>query len=243
LYIDRRKEIKENLENIKKDIKQNQIPGYSEPQLVCVTKNFPLEDLLIANELGQKIFAENRVQELLEKQTTFANLPDDLKQKYDFKWHFIGTLQRNKVRDIVGIVDLIHSVHDLKILRRIDTVSKQRDLISEVLIQVNVTEEKSKHGFLIKELDDVILATKELDNVKLRGLMTMAPFFEKDEVHKSQAIFAKLRELLEKYQKELTKDFNQLSMGMSADYVYALEEGTTLIRIGTDIFGKRNYNL
>ena len=243
MYFDRKKEIEENLKSINKGIKHNQKPGYLEPQLVCVTKNFPLEDLLIANELGQKIFAENRVQELLEKQATFANLPEDIKQKHDFKWHFIGTLQRNKVRDIVGLVDLIHSVHDLKILRRIDTVSKQRNLISEVLIQVNVAEEKSKHGFLIEELDNVILVAKELDNVKLRGLMTMAPFFDNDEVHKSQAIFAKLRDLLEKYQKELTKDFNQLSMGMSADYVYALKEGATLIRIGTDIFGKRNYNL
>ncbi len=238
---ERKEQIKSNLIKIHQNFEKYQLPDQRQPQLICVSKNHPLNDILIANQLGEKIFAENRVQEMLKKQEMFMHLPEAEREKYDFKWHFIGTLQKNKIKDIVGLVDLIHSVHSFDLLERINKVSKKRGLISKVLIQVNIAEEESKHGFKVEELESVLEKSCEMKNVKIMGLMTMAPFYEDAEVYKSQIIFSKARELLNQYQKEYSADFNQLSMGMSHDYIYALKEGATFIRIGTDIFGERNY--
>lgn len=237
----RKKELASNLADIhsgiEKMLKDKVESSY--PELICVSKNRPLEDVLLINQLGETEFGENRVQELQKKQEYFMQLPQAERLKYNFNWHFIGTLQRNKVKDVVGLVKLIHSVDSLRLMTRINRVSKQRELISNILLQVNIAEEESKHGFSVAELEEAIDFALTCDNIKLRGLMTMAPYY--DDPSQTQVIFHKAQDLLKTYQKKLGQDFNQLSMGMSHDYPYAIAEGATLIRLGSKIFADRNY--
>ena len=236
----RKEEIKNNLVKVHQNITRNKQPG-QEVRLVCVSKNHPLSDILLANELGERDFGENRVQELLEKQTAFASLSEVERRKYDFKWHMIGRLQSNKVKDVVGLVDLIHSVDSLKLLDRIDQVSADRDVVSQVLLQVNISGEESKQGFAVRELVQEIPTMLAFKHIKLRGLMTMAPMVSTDEREVVRAVFAQAKELLLQLKAELGPDFDQLSMGMTSDYDLAVVEGSTLVRIGTEIFGQRVY--
>ncbi len=238
----RKNEISLNLnrihENIRTCINENQ-----RVQLICVSKNHPLEDILIANSLGEQHFGENRVQELLRKQNEFNSLPDDIKNKYQLHWHLIGTLQRNKVKDVIGLVDLIHSVDSLKLIKQINKISQVKNVVTNILLQVNIAEEESKQGFSVFDLDEAIKEIIQYENISLKGLMVIAPFYQEEEIEKVKPVFQEAKQLLIKYQEIVGDSFNQLSMGMSNDYQYAIEEGATFIRIGTDIFGQRDYSL
>jgi len=239
----RKNELSINIRTLRKEIDKIAQAANRNPQditLICVSKNYSLKDILLANEIGATEFGENRVQELTEKQAKYAELPDAEQKQHQINWHFIGTLQRNKVKDIVGKVKLIHSVHSTKLIKQISRVSVGFNVVSEILLQVNVAQELSKQGFFVDQLETAINLAMQSPNLCLRGLMTMAPYFSNPA--DAEPLFAKTKELLIKYQPIVGSQFNQLSMGMSNDYQYAIAQGTTLIRIGTRIFGVRDYN-
>jgi len=227
-----------NIGELRKEIDQLSLAADRDPQdvsLICVSKGYSLEDILLANEAGATEFGENRVQELQKKLAEYNKLSDEQKNQHQINWHFIGTLQRNKVKDIIGKVKLIHSAHSTKLIEQISRVSLRFNVVSEILLQVNVSGELSKQGFNTDELETAICSALKLPNLCLRGLMTMAPYFNNPA--DAEPIFARTKELLAQYQPLAGPYFDQLSMGMSNDYPYAIAQGATIIRIGTKIFG------
>ncbi len=199
--------------------------------LIGVTKYFPASDARILYELGVSDLGENRVLELLEKEKILAQ---DLIHP---NWHLIGTLQTNKVRMIIGHADLIHSVASDELIHEIQKRSAANSLTSEILLQVNVSGEESKHGFSPSEMKRVMETVNQCPNIMTRGIMTMAPISEKP--HAAAPIFEKTKILfddLASYTK-IAEKWNFLSMGMSQDYIDAILYGSTHIRVGTAIFG------
>ena len=197
---------------------------------IAVSKTKPKEDIEKVYNLGHRDFGENKVQELEYK---FNNLPQDI------NWHMIGHLQSNKVRKVIPIVSLIHSVDSLKLLKVINKESKKFDKVTNCLIQVNISKESSKYGFEDRELDFLNQETiNEYKNIKFKGLMGMASFTNDESIIKNE--FNNLKNIYDNIRKEID-DFNILSMGMSNDYKIALESGSNMIRVGSKIFGKRNY--
>lgn len=204
-------------------------------ELVAVSKFHPVAQIMEAYEAGQIRFGESRVQELLDK---IPALPTDI------KWHFIGHLQTNKVRSLMGKTELIESVDSERLLNLIDAESRKAGVVTRVLLQVHVAEEETKFGFLPDELLTYFDEKKfrNLTNTHICGLMGMATNTD-DEVRiraDFQRIASLFREAADRAGDEL-KGFDQISMGMSGDWPTAVEEGATIIRIGTAIFGKRNY--
>lgn len=222
--------IKENIEEIKRDIKKYKT--VDDVLLLAVTKTKPVEDILEAIDSGITDIGENKVQEIQEKY-------DQVKDKV--KIHMIGHLQTNKVKYIVGKVELIHSLDRKSLADEINKRAKNLDIIQKCLVQVNVTKEESKFGCYIENLDSLLEYCNNLKNIKIIGLMGMAPFFDNPE--DARYNFKKLKELFEKYKNRgynnITMD--KLSMGMSHDYKIALEEGSNLVRVGSKIFGERFY--
>lgn len=221
--------IKENLEQIKKNFVS------SSCLLIAVSKTKPVEDIREAYEAGIRDFGENKVQELAEKQQT---LPKDI------RWHMIGHLQRNKVKYLAPFVYLIHGVDSFKLLKEIDKEGKKVNRIINCLLQVHIAEEDTKFGLDEQELLEILhsLEIKELQNVKVVGLMGMATFTEDQQ--KIRQEFRKLKTIFNKLQSEKLPDnvmMQELSIGMSGDYLIAQEEGSTMVRIGSAIFGERNY--
>ena len=197
---------------------------------IAVSKTKPKEDIEKIYNLGHRDFGENKVQELEYK---YNNLPQDI------NWHMIGHLQSNKVRKVIPIVSLIHSVDSLKLLKVIDKESRKFDKVTNCLIQVNISKESSKYGFEDRELDFLNQETiNEYKNIKFKGLMGMASFTKDESIIKNE--FNNLKNIYDNIRKEID-DFNILSMGMSNDYKIALESGSNMIRVGSKIFGKRNY--
>ena len=198
---------------------------------VAVSKTKPIEDIEKIYKLGHKDFGENKVQELIEKQ---QKLPKDI------RWHMIGHLQTNKVKIVVPIACLIHSVDSLKLIEIINKESKKLNKVTSCLLQVNISGEDSKYGLSAENLKSLVNnnLTNEYKNVQFKGLMGMASFSNDTDLIKRQ--FKKLKQLFED-SKEKINDFRILSMGMSNDYKIALEEGSNMIRIGSKIFGERNY--
>ena len=197
---------------------------------VAVSKTKPKEDIEKVYNLGHRDFGENKVQELEYK---YNNLPQDI------NWHMIGHLQSNKVRKVIPIVSLIHSVDSLKLLKVINKESKKFDKVTNCLIQVNISKESSKYGFEDRELDFLNQETiNEYKNIKFKGLMGMASFTKDESIIKNE--FNNLKNIYDNIRKEID-DFNILSMGMSNDYKIALQSGSNMIRVGSKIFGKRNY--
>ena len=204
-------------------------------ELVAVSKFHPVAQIMEAYEAGQIRFGESRVQELLDK---IPALPTDI------KWHFIGHLQTNKVRSLMGKTELIESVDSERLLNLIDAESRKAGVVTRVLLQVHVAEEETKFGFLPDELLTYFDEKKfrNLTNTHICGLMGMATNTD-DEVRiraDFQRIASLFREVADRAGDEL-KGFDQISMGMSGDWPTAVEEGATIIRIGTAIFGERNY--
>ena len=198
---------------------------------VAVSKTKPIEDIEKIYNLGHKDFGENKVQELELK---YNSLPKDI------KWHMIGHLQSNKVKKVIPIVSLIHSVDSLKLLKTINKESKKIDKTMDCLIQINISNEDSKYGFSEDEIDFLNKnSLNEFQNIRIRGLMGMASFSNDKNIVEKEFDF--LKGIFDKKKKKLS-DFNILSMGMSNDYEIALEAGSNMIRIGSKIFGRRNYH-
>ncbi len=228
----------------------------SEVTLIAVSKTKPNEMLCEAYDLGMRHFGENKVQELVQKydalNSTFAE---------GVNWHLIGHLQRNKVKYIVDKVALIHSVDSLRLANQIEEEAAKKNIISDILIEVNIAEEDSKYGVKAEETAALIEDISRLSHVRVRGLMTVAPYVENPE--KNRKYFKKLRQLYVDIKSKNTDNndngsisnymnskatpyldhFNILSMGMTGDFEVAIEEGATMIRVGTGIFGERNYSI
>ncbi len=201
-------------------------------KLLAVSKNFPAEDLAAAYSFGQRAFGENRAQELVKKSEEVASLG------LDCEWHMIGSLQTNKVKQVLGVVSLIHSVDRIRLMEVIQRQALARGMVQPVLLQVNIAEEATKQGFRVEELEAVLKAREAYPNLAIRGLMTMAPFY--DDPEDARPVFRQLRELRDSLLEKLDlPDFTELSMGMTQDYAQAIGEGATLLRIGSAIFGSR----
>lgn len=202
--------------------------------LVAVSKTKPIEDILALYELGHRDFGENYVQELVEKQ---QQLPGDI------RWHFIGHLQTNKVKYLAPFVHLIHGVDSLKLADEINKQGKKNGRVLDILFQIHIAVEETKFGFDESELKEAIqlLEKDSLSNTRIRGLMGMASFTNDQKLILNE--FRSLKNLFDQFKHSTTSqiEFDTLSMGMSSDYQQALEEGSTMIRVGSLIFGERNY--
>ena len=205
-----------------------------EVTLIAVSKTKPVETLREAYDLGVRVFGENKVQELTAK---YEALPDDI------HWHMIGHLQTNKVKYIIDKVDLIHSVDSLKLAETIEKEAEKHALTADILVEVNVAQEESKFGLKTEEVIPFIEKLSGFSHVNVRGLMTIAPFVENPEENRS--IFADLHQLSVDISNKNIDNVNVsiLSMGMTNDYEIAIEEGATMVRVGTGIFGARNYSV
>lgn len=194
--------------------------------LIAVSKTKPVEEIQALYELGQRDFGENYVQELVDKQ---AQLPADI------RWHFIGHLQSNKVKYISSFVHLIHGVDSANLLKEINKQGLKNNRVIDCLLQIHIAQEETKFGLDEKELDE-ILSTAAYPNARVRGLMGMASFSTDTSLVRHE--FRVLNSLFKKYAGNLP-DFTILSMGMSSDYTMAIEEGSTMVRIGSLLFGSR----
>ena len=200
--------------------------------LIAVSKTKPVETLKEAYDLGVRVFGENKVQELTDK---YEALPKDI------QWHMIGHLQRNKVKYIIDKVALIHSVDSIRLAETIEKEAAKHNITANILIEVNVAKEESKFGLMPEELDELIDKIKDFNHIQVKGLMTIAPFVENPETNRE--IFRSLRKLSVDISNKNVDNVNVsiLSMGMTNDYTVAVEEGATMVRVGTGIFGARNY--
>ena len=199
--------------------------------LIAVSKTKPIEMIEEALACGKREFGENKAQELKQKYEALSK---------DIKWHFIGHLQTNKVKYVVGRACLIHSVDSYHLAEAIETESAKRDVISHILIEVNVAQEDSKFGIHEEEAMELVCAVAKLPHIKIEGLMTIAPFVENPE--QNRKIFRKLYKLsVDIASKNIDNvSMGALSMGMTNDYEVAVEEGATYVRVGTAIFGSRS---
>lgn len=227
--------LKENLADIEAKIVkacENSGRQRDDVTLIAVSKTKPVETLKEAYDLGVRVFGENKVQELTDK---YEALPKDI------QWHMIGHLQRNKVKYIIDKVALIHSVDSIRLAETIEKEAAKHNITANILIEVNVAKEESKFGLMPEELDELIDKIKDFNHIQVKGLMTIAPFVENPETNRE--IFRSLRKLSVDISNKNVDNVNVsiLSMGMTNDYTVAVEEGATMVRVGTGIFGARNY--
>lgn len=228
--------LKENLINVENNImKACEKAGRnrSEVTLIAVSKTKPVEMLQEVYDEGIRYFGENKVQEMCDKMEVMPK---------DINWNMIGHLQTNKVKYIVGKTSLIHSVDSLKLAEEIQKQAIKNDVIVDILVEVNIANEETKFGISKEEAIQMVKDIAKLDHIRIKGLMTIAPFVENPEDNRLY-----FREI-----KQLSVDINNqnidnvcmdiLSMGMTGDYMVAIEEGATMVRVGTGIFGERNYN-
>ena len=204
-------------------------------RLVAVSKFHSEEEIMEAYNAGQRDFGENRPQEMAAKQ---QNLPKDI------RWHFIGNLQKNKVKLVVQNVFLIHSVSSVELLQAIDEAAKKTDKMVDCLLEFHIAGETTKQGFDAGEINDFLASDqyKVMKNIRIRGVMGMASFV--DDMQQVRKEFKTLKSHFDNLKQQYFIDneyFTEISMGMSGDYEIAIEEGSTMVRIGTSIFGPRNY--
>lgn len=204
----------------------------SEVTLIAVSKTKPVEMLEEIYALGERNFGENKVQELTGK---YEVMPKDV------HWHMIGHLQRNKVKYIIDKAELIHSVDSLRLARTISEEAQKHQCTVHILLEVNVAEEESKFGMTVEEAPKLAEEIAALPNIQIEGVMTIAPFVENPE--ENRPVFQKLRKLSVDIRAKNINNVTMavLSMGMTNDYEIAIEEGATMVRVGTAIFGERNY--
>jgi len=216
--------IKENLQKINATIPNN-------ITLVAVSKTKPIADIQKAYDAGQRVFGENKIQEMVTK---YDALPKDI------KWHMIGHLQRNKVKYMAHFVDLIHGVDSFKTLKEINKQAKKHNRIINCLLQARIAKEETKFGLSFNAIDEIISSEEfaELQNIKVVGFMGMATFTDNQE--QLQEEFVSLANFFSKNQEKNSK-LSILSMGMSGDYQLAIKNGSNMVRIGSAIFGVRNY--
>lgn len=205
-----------------------------EVTLIAVSKTKPEQSVRELYDMGERNFGENKVQELTGK---YENLPKDI------RWHMIGHLQRNKVRYIVDKAVLIHSVDSFRLAETISREAQKHRCTAHILLEVNVAQEESKFGMSVDEAPELAAQIAELPNIQIEGLMTIAPFVENPE--ENRPVFQKLRNLSVDIREKNINNVNMavLSMGMTNDYEIAIEEGATMIRVGTAIFGERDYGI
>ncbi|NGZ89049.1 YggS family pyridoxal phosphate-dependent enzyme [Psychroflexus maritimus] len=215
-------DIAKNIESIKAEFT-------SDVTLVAVSKTKPIQDLMEAYEAGQRIFGENKIQEMTNK---WEALPKDI------EWHMVGHVQTNKVKYMAPYVKMIHAVHKMKLLKEINKQAKKENRVIDCLLQMKIAEEDSKYGMTKEEIIEFLAdeQLKNYTNVKLRGLMGMATFTDDKEQIKRE--FTLLKNLYE--QLKSSHNFDVLSMGMTGDYKIAIEQGSSMIRIGSKIFGARD---
>lgn len=229
--------IKENLfrvlENIQEACKRAGRVA-DEVTLIAVSKTKPFCMIEEAYQSGMRDFGENKPQEMRDK--------SGQAEVDDIRWHMIGSLQTNKIKYVVGTACLIHSVDSVKLAEAIEKEAAKKNLRTEILLEVNMAEEESKHGFTASEVAEAIREIATMPHLKIRGLMTVAPYTEFAE--ENRIYFRKMKELLVDINaKNIDNVFMDiLSMGMSSDYEVAIEEGATMVRIGTGIFGERDYS-
>ncbi|MEG1888299.1 MAG: YggS family pyridoxal phosphate-dependent enzyme [Lachnospiraceae bacterium] len=202
--------------------------------LLAVSKTKPISLIKELYEIGVREFGENKVQELSEK---IEALPTDI------QWHMIGHLQRNKVKYLMGKTTLIHSVDSLRLAQELQSQAEKHNLRVSILIEVNMAEEDTKFGIRSKDTEAFVRELSSFQNIQIQGLMTSAPNVEDPE--ENRVVFRKIKQLAVDISKKNIDNVNMnvLSMGMSNDYMVAIEEGSTMVRVGTGIFGKRNYNI
>ena len=230
--------ISQNIDNVRRCLAAHN-KSAQDITLVAVTKNHDVAAVREALAAGITDVGENRIQEAKEK---FAALAAD--ETIDFaavKRHLIGHLQTNKAKDAVRLFDLIHSVDSLHLLSAVDKAAEKEGKIQDILLQVNLANEETKSGVSAQDLPGLLTAAKDAAHINLRGLMLIAPNF--GDAEQCRPLFAKMRTLFDnaKNSGDFGGNFNQLSMGMSGDYTVAAEEGATIVRVGTAIFGARNY--
>jgi pyridoxal phosphate enzyme (YggS family) len=220
--------IKENIQKI-----TSTLPDHV--TLVAVSKTKPVSDLMEAYDAGQRIFGENKIQEMAEK---YEEMPKDI------QWHMIGHVQRNKVKYMAKFVSLIHGVDSLKLLKEINKQAKKHDRVIDCLLQIKIAQEDSKFGYSSNEVSSLLHSEEltQLKNIKIVGVMGMATFT--DDMKQIESEFNFLKETFETLQPRQTANcnLNIISMGMSGDYKLAIDCGSTMIRVGSSIFGARNYN-
>ena len=223
-------QVNQNIQEACEKVKRNR----DEVTLIAVSKTKPIEVLQEAYDLGVRVFGENKVQELVDK---YEALPKDI------EWHLIGHLQTNKVKYIIDKVAMIHSVDSLKLAETIEKEAAKKDCIANILVEVNVAEEDSKFGLKVDEVLPFIEKISTFPHIRVKGLMTIAPFVENAEENRD--IFTNLHKLSVDIEAKNIDNTNMsvLSMGMTNDYEVAVEEGATMVRVGTGIFGARNYNI
>ena len=228
--------ITENLEQVRKNIEEacravNRDPG--EVTLISVSKTKPVSMLQEAYDAGSRDFGENKVQEIMDK---YPQLPSDI------RWHMIGHLQRNKVKYIVDKVALIHSVDSLRLAETIENEAAKHNVTVPILIEVNVAQEESKFGLKTEEVLSLVESVAALPHINIKGLMTIAPYVEDPE--ENRGIFRQLKKVSFYIAAKNINNVNMsvLSMGMTGDYQVAVQEGATMVRVGTGIFGERDYS-
>lgn len=214
-----------NYKNVKESLPQM-------VKLISVSKTRPIEDLMEAYNAGARDFGENKAQELRDK---FDYMPKDI------RWHFIGHLQKNKVKYLVDRVDLIHSLDSIPLLLEIEKQFGSKNKVANVLIEINIGREKSKTGIFVEEVDELLTEVEKCSFVKVKGIMVIIPKGDENSCRKyfkeAKGIWCNLKN---KNYKNV--EMEELSMGMTNDYKLAIDEGSTIVRIGEGIFGKRNYN-
>ena len=218
--------IKQNIEELKSKIPE-------EVKLLAVSKTKPLEELEEAYIAGMRDFGENKVQELVKKSENFHD---------DVRWHFIGQLQSNKVKYLVDKVYLIHSLGSFSLLKEIEKVYGKVHKVANALIQINIGKEESKSGILEEDLYDFIEQIEKCKHVSVKGIMVIIPIGDEESNRK---YFRRTKEIFDELKEKKFKNITMeiLSMGMTHDFMTAIEEGSNLVRIGTGIFGERNYNV
>lgn len=228
--------IKENLQTVQQHIKQSiqnrRNFASEEVTLIAVTKNHDVNAMREAIDAGATVIGENRVQEAMQKYEILDR---------NVKWHLIGHLQTNKAKYAVKIFDMIESVDSIKLAEALNKEAAKIDKQQEILVQVNLVKEASKTGIFLEELDELLAKIDTLDNLKLKGLMFIAP--KVDNLEEVRPMFAQMFKLFKQLQTKTfkTADIKYLSMGMTHDYQIAIEEGANLVRVGTGIFGLRQY--
>jgi PLP dependent protein len=222
----------ENLERVREEIAVAAVKAgraVDEIELVAITKTHPAEKVREAYEAGQSLFGESRVQEARVK---IPELPSSL------RWHFVGHLQKNKIRHALPLFEMIHSVDSLALAEDMNRIAEEEGLHPRVLLEVNVAGEGSKFGFSSDKLREQMEQLLALPRLSILGLMTLPPLTPEQEA--SRRYFVQLRDLRDRLQTEFHVDLAQLSMGMTNDFPIAVEEGATLVRVGTAIFGERS---
>ena len=229
--------IVENIEHVRENIeKACKKAGRSvdEVTLIAVSKTKPYTDIEEALKSGTLDYGENKVQEMCEK---YEILPKNI------RWHMIGHLQRNKVKYLVGKTELIHSVDSIRLAEQIEKEYAKKDETANILIEVNMAQEESKFGITSQETEELIRKISTFEHIRIKGLMTIAPYTDNPETNR--LYFRQMKKLsVDIRDKNIDNvSMDVLSMGMTGDYQVAIEEGSTMVRVGTGIFGERNYNI